>query len=480
MESEEKPSCKLSEANEKAKCMPKESVDEGGIVAQAIPCEICSKVIDAYFAVRKKTIRHDVNVSVIPTKVTKGNLASLSKQHYNVKIGDTVNLTSETEAEVTTITYERLTKAYIGDALYIVVKTADLQNGIVNVEIIGSNNTTFINPEQVGTFLQNNMPLKQFNFKVAITSEDSSATNAATLANFAIIPVKLGPLEPNPLQNDESRAWGAKIDATAEKAAFLHLSVKATAANGNKIEYSNNDEKLKSTTADKGLFLNTPDTWLRVLFCPCCLYKVSDGYIVSNKVTKNAIAALENSTLSRVNAIILHRTGGASASSAINSFSSTGIGTHFIVDTDGVIKQTASLNKSTSHVGKIRSKCSVERSCNSIEAKRLKKIAKVLDIHNHEVAKKYPERYPYNGDSVGIEVVGLSYDKDKKPPKSGDDVESWDALTALQITSVACLVNNLLSIYNLTRSDIYFHEQVSYKGKLEGETVYNAIGNNLK
>ncbi|MEG0278573.1 MAG: N-acetylmuramoyl-L-alanine amidase [Morganella sp. (in: enterobacteria)] len=70
-----------------------------------------------------------------------------------------------------------------------------------------------------------------------------------------------------------------------------------------------------------------------------------------------------------VHAIVLHRTGSFSLSAAMASFRNSGIGTHFIIDKDGIIRQTANTNKYAYHIGKIRA------------------------------------RYPLNTDSLGIEVV---------------------------------------------------------------------------
>lgn len=439
-----------------------------------------SKVLRAYFAIRKKNVSHNVDVTTKETVVTAANLAALSKEHGKIKVGDKVQARQEKESEVTTITYERISKAYVCDQVYIVVETADLRNGAVSVEVAGSRNTTFLSPGQVGKFLQGNAALSRFSGNVALSAEDKNASNAADLLDFAVLPIGLAPEETDPKKNTAAEDWGKKIDASAEKAAFLALRVTASPANGNTMEYANDDEKISGTTTDRGSFLNKPDSALQLLYWPCCVFKINDGYITSDKVKKDSISSMENAAFKRVNAIILHRTGGSTAAGAIGSFRSTNIGTHFVVDADGTITQTASLEKTTSHVGKIRSRCAATNSCNTIEAKTLKTLKTPSGIHEHETAKKYPERYPYNGDSVGIEVVGKSYDKDKKAPKTGDDVESWDALSEGQIKSVACLVNNLMTLYSLSRADIYLHEQISYKGKLEGGTVYDAISTLLK
>ena len=74
--------------------------------------------------------------------------------------------------------------------------------------------------------------------------------------------------------------------------------------------------------------------------------------------TRQLATALEkgNSTKQQIKAIVLHRTDTDTSLQAINGFL-RGVGTHFLIDTDGTIYQCASLYKYTQHIGKIGSKC---------------------------------------------------------------------------------------------------------------------------
>lgn len=90
------------------------------------------------------------------------------------------------------------------------------------------------------------------------------------------------------------------------------------------------------------------------------------------------------------------------------------IGAHFVIDKDGTTYQVVSLKKYANHVGKIRPRCNLTGSCDkTYKSKTLK------EIHLSEVEKDYPERYPYNKDSIGIEVVAW-WDK---------DTQLWDDAT---------------------------------------------------
>ncbi|MDE9591028.1 N-acetylmuramoyl-L-alanine amidase, partial [Xenorhabdus bovienii] len=64
-------------------------------------------------------------------------------------------------------------------------------------------------------------------------------------------------------------------------------------------------------------------------------------------------------------------------------------------------------------------------------------------IHDHEKLKAYPDRYPMNDDSVGIEVVA-GYNKSSK---------SWDQATVQQSESIKKLVSLLKCNYNLDNGD---------------------------
>ena len=166
---------------------------------------------------------------------------------------------------------------------------------------------------------------------------------------------------------------------------------------------------------------------------------MQSGFLSHVRIKKHHTPKLERRDYTQqIKKIILHRTVNSSAQSTFNSFN-RGLkpyGTHFVVDKDGEIYQTANLNKLTIHAGNAN---------------------------------------PY---SVGIEVVGMPLDKNGKStlgPPNGNKVHSWQKLTVEQTQSVACLTRYLLIHYGLTQSDIAVHEDVAAKTEGEGRTVLNAI-----
>jgi N-acetylmuramoyl-L-alanine amidase len=190
-----------------------------------------------------------------------------------------------------------------------------------------------------------------------------------------------------------------------------------------------------------------------------------NGWVQSDRITLQPETELEHGNLTSTNALILHRTDSYTAQSSLSNFAN-GIGTHFLVGEDGSIYQTASIKKRTYHVGKIKSKCYQSDSCSDAETKKIKAYGwSPENVHDNEVEKSYPTRFPYNSDAIGIEVVG----------KYNSVTKSWTPLTNEQIESTAYLVNVLKMNLNLSFADVYTHEEISYKTAGEGQVVLDAI-----
>lgn len=75
-----------------------------------------------------------------------------------------------------------------------------------------------------------------------------------------------------------------------------------------------------------------------------------------------------------------------------------------------------------------------------------------------------------NSNTIGIEVIG-NYNEDTK---------SWDPLTSQQQIATAALVNELMYRYNLEIHQVMTHEGVQRKTKGEGQTVLDAIKEDIK
>ncbi|HDC2125832.1 TPA: hypothetical protein O7X39_004488 [Salmonella enterica] len=86
-------------------------------------------------------------------------------------------------------------------------------------------------------------------------------------------------------------------------------------------------------------------------------------------------------------------------------------------------------------------------------------------MSEHEKTKLYPIRYPWSGDSVGIEVAAKCINQDKG---------IWEVPTAQQKLAINRLVDIIVNIYELNTFDIYEHDQIAYKTVGEGAELYTA------
>lgn len=194
----------------------------------------------------------------------------------------------------------------------------------------------------------------------------------------------------------------------------------------------------------------------------------SDGMLASHKIVRKRFATIEQGDLKDIKAIVLHQTDTWDAQSTFNSYGpgGTGNGAHFLIDKDGQIYQTASIKKRCYHIGKlIRSKCLTLNTANC----KTPEMAKVLvlgwkrqwpALDKIERAKKYPDRYPVNSDSIGIELVGRHVSN-----------TAYEAVTPNQQLALDWFLPALLKLLTLTSTDTYRHPEVSYKNPGEAATA---------
>lgn len=199
----------------------------------------------------------------------------------------------------------------------------------------------------------------------------------------------------------------------------------------------------------------------------------ADGFLTDPGITRTPVAGIEHAAMSQVNGIVLHRTESSTASSTLNSWRTRtdGVGAHFLIDRDGTIHQTASVERQAWHVGAIRSRGEVEGTITAddqreIEAARAGRAewtgTAARAVGRLEATRPYPERYPTNGDSIGIEVVG----------RFNPATQAWDAPTPEQTASIRRLVGSLQNNFGLDDHDVYQHDVISRKTLGEGAGLY--------
>ena len=154
----------------------------------------------------------------------------------------------------------------------------------------------------------------------------------------------------------------------------------------------------------------------------------------------------------------------------------------FLIAEDGKIYQTAKLDQVCWHMGFVMSKCRLENTCTQKDSAVIKSILhsksswtdKFRKVYKHEKQKNYPDRYPMNSDSLGIELVGAYLG-------SGSDTGPFEKLTKSQANSFLWLVTELLQHYNLSFSDdVYAHGSVARKKVNEGVGALDWLKDNYK
>lgn len=208
--------------------------------------------------------------------------------------------------------------------------------------------------------------------------------------------------------------------------------------------------------------------------------EIKDGLLIDSLITQNIIPNIEHGSfdIKKVQAVILHQTETVSAEKTIEVWKTRVYGTHFLVDrggeihtgADGKIYQTAKLNRETWHVGNPQSRCLIAKTCEIPKGAKMSPEAqaeairggklKVKAVNKIEFSKAYPNRFPVNGDSIGIEIVTkFDYKKNVYPPPSSK-----------QILVVSYLLEKLIEHIPAISldEDIYTHGDIGRKQPSEG------------
>lgn len=196
------------------------------------------------------------------------------------------------------------------------------------------------------------------------------------------------------------------------------------------------------------------------------LFVDKNGLVDATRITVKRFRTIERGDMNKVNGIVVHQTGGSTAESAFNSYQSAGAnGAHFLIDKEGKIYQTASLFKVINHVGNIRSRCYMEKKCTPSEISTIRPfLNKYKKLSHLEQKKSYPERYPANFDSLGIEIVG-------KPVSGEGENAIYETVNDAQNSALKWLIYELSDTLKISMSEVFRHPEVSYKVKTEAGTA---------
>lgn len=193
----------------------------------------------------------------------------------------------------------------------------------------------------------------------------------------------------------------------------------------------------------------------------------STGVVIDPRVRHAISPALERGDMKIVHGIIVHQTNAPTSASTLNSYQQPKPnGAHFLIDRDGTIYQTASLYKKTAHIGQLKSRCIAQHTCTPTELKALKGKKPGKPIGRIEAKKDWPNRYPSNGESIGIEIVGQAL-----PKTVPEDQQVFERLTKAQQASLQWLIQELTLTLNIQLSEIFRHPTVSWKNETEASTA---------
>jgi N-acetyl-anhydromuramyl-L-alanine amidase AmpD len=194
----------------------------------------------------------------------------------------------------------------------------------------------------------------------------------------------------------------------------------------------------------------------------------AQGHVVDSKVVLAVSANIQRGNMAVVSGIIVHQTGGTTATSSLNSYANPKAnGAHFLIDKDGTIYQTASIYQQTWHVGSLKARCVAEFRCSVADKTGLKKFNPSAE-HKRESAKAVPDRYPSNKDSIGIELVGgLNPGKPDEPAEK----RTYETVTTEQNVSLTWLVQGLRDLFSVPPTEVFRHPMVSRKNPTEAASA---------
>lgn len=196
------------------------------------------------------------------------------------------------------------------------------------------------------------------------------------------------------------------------------------------------------------------------------LYFDEKGLAKSQRIIIKRFETIEREPMDKINGIIVHQTGGDTAASSFNSYRNKGAnGAHFLIDKEGIIYQTASVFKATWHVGKIKSRCYIEKKCKPAEVATIKKMLnKYKLLSDTEKLKPPQERYPANFDSIGIEIVG-------RPVSGKGENTVYETVNDNQNSALKWLITEICHSLKVPVTEIFRHPDVSYKVQTEAKTA---------
>ncbi len=255
----------------------KATVSYGSSIQEAVVDIIPYTVKNAYFATKKEEIVYEtLKGAEIEYKVVSGdNLSKIASQNgitvdqlkkengltsNTLKIGQKLKIIKgDTKKEKgKKVIFTPLMKASVGDEVYIVVETKDLEGKTIKVNVCQGKEKVIGEKDKELSITQNNKSITLIETVVGELAKDTTILNTKELENLAVVKVTLAPKEDKDIKD-----WNTKIKATTDKNTHLYLLIDAHTDNSDLkiIKYKGykgeaDDSKLTN------LFLNEEGKWL--------------------------------------------------------------------------------------------------------------------------------------------------------------------------------------------------------------------------
>ena len=198
------------------------------------------------------------------------------------------------------------------------------------------------------------------------------------------------------------------------------------------------------------------------------------GHVDAERIIVKIFSKIQHGRMDKVNGLVVHQTDSPTASSTFNSYQNANAnGAHFLIDKDGTIYQTASLYKMTWHVGYLQSRCLLTKKCAPTEFKTMdvleRSLGHTLKVHQRETQKVFPDRFPDNTDSIGVEIVGES--KKIYDIKTGKGKDVYESVTSQKNDALKWLVKELVETLSVSMNEIYRHPEIGRKNDTEASSA---------
>ncbi|EJL67385.1 N-acetylmuramoyl-L-alanine amidase [Variovorax sp. Varisp85] len=178
-----------------------------------------------------------------------------------------------------------------------------------------------------------------------------------------------------------------------------------------------------------------------------------------------------------ITGIVVHQTDADTSASSLNSYKRPKAnGAHFLIDTDGTIYQTAAIYQRTNHVGPLKARCLVMRTC---KLRDFPEKVGATAMHRIEMRKAPGDRYPSNMEAIGIEMVGRARlpegfkpetrHRNLSPEELRGEAGIFPSPTAAQNQSLSWLVDVLQDSMQIAPGEIFRHPDASRKNPTEAQ-----------